>query len=394
MTNAEIVARSAAHEMGVYARQPVAFVRGRGCQLWDADGTRYLDFFAGLAVNNLGHCHPAVVEAVQTQAATLLHASNVYHTAPATELAALLCERSFADRVFLSNSGAEANEAAMKLVRRWGAERGGGRYEILATAGSFHGRTFATLTATGQEKYQVGFQPLLPGVRLVPYGDLAAMAAAVRDETVAILVEPIQGEGGVVVPPPDYLPGLRALADRRDLLLVLDEVQCGLGRTGRLFAHEHAGIAPDVMTLAKALGGGLPIGATCATARVAEVFTAGAHGSTFGGNPVVCAAATAALRALADPGLLEHVRAMGGYFRTRLEALAAEGRVVEVRGLGLMLGAVLDRPGAPVVARCLAHGLLINCTAERVLRFLPPLVIERREIDEGLAILERALDTA
>jgi predicted acetylornithine/succinylornithine family transaminase len=392
MTNAEVIARSAAHEVGVYARQPVAFVRARQCELWDADGRRYLDFFSGLAVNNLGHCHPAVVEAVQRQAATLMHASNVYYTAPAAELCALLCRVSFAERVFLCNSGAEANEAAMKLARRWGARDGGGRYEIIATTGSFHGRTFATLTATGQEKYHAGFQPLLPGIRLVPYDDLAATAAAVRDETVAILVEPIQGEGGVVVPSPGYLPGLRALADRHDLLLVLDEIQCGLGRTGRLFAHEQAGITPDVMTLAKALGGGLPIGATCTTARIAAALTPGSHGSTFGGNPVAAAAGVAALGALADPALLAHVEAVGRHFRARLEAIVGRGGVREVRGLGLMLGAVLDRPGGPVVERCLAAGLLVNCTAERVLRFLPPLVITREEVDEGFTILERALD--
>src|SRR5213594_4539710 len=346
MTNAEILAASAAHEIGVYARQPVAFVRGRGAELWDADGKRYLDFFAGLAVNNLGHCHPAVVEAIRAQATTLLHASNVYYTAPAVELAALLCRHSFAERVFLCNSGAEANEAAMKLARRWGSEHGS-RYEILATVGSFHGRTFATLTATGQEKYHTGFLPLLPGVRLVPYDDLPAMEAAVRDETVAIMVEPIQGEGGVVVPAPGYLAWLRALTERRDVLLILDEIQCGLGRTGRLFAHEHAGITPDIMTLAKALGGGLPIGATCTTERVAAAFTPGAHGSTFGGNPVACAAAIAALLALAEPELLEHVRRVGQHFRSRLEALVGRHGVREVRGMGLMLGTVLDRPGAP-----------------------------------------------
>jgi len=390
MTNAEAIARNAAVEMGVYARQPVAFVRGRGCELWDADGKRYLDFFAGLAVNNLGHCHPAVVSAVHEQVATLIHASNVYHTLPGGELSALLCRHSFAERVFLSNSGAEANEAAMKLARRWGSNDGGGRFEILATTGSFHGRTFGTLTATGQEKYHTGFLPLLPGVRLVPFGDVRAMDAAVHDETVAIMVEPIQGEGGVVVPPPDYLPGLRELADRRKLLLILDEIQCGLGRTGRLFAHEHAGIVPDVMTLAKALAGGLPIGATLTTARVAAALTPGAHGSTFGGNPVACAAAVASVKALVDPALLENVRRVGAHFRARLEAIRGAG-IREVRGMGLMLGAELDRPGAPVVARCLRDGLLINCTADRVLRFLPPLVITGAQVDEGFAILERAL---
>jgi acetylornithine/N-succinyldiaminopimelate aminotransferase len=391
MTNAEVIARNAAHEMEVYARQPVAFVRGQACELWDADGKRYLDFFAGLAVNNLGHCHPAVVSAIREQSATLLHASNVYHTLPAGELAALLCRHSFAERVFLSNSGAEANEAAMKLARRWGSNEGGGRFEILATTGSFHGRTLATLTATGQEKYHTGFLPLLPGIRLVPFGDLPAMTDAVRDETIAIMVEPIQGEGGVVVPPRDYLAGLRALADRRKLLLILDEIQCGLGRTGRLFAHEHTGITPDIMTLAKALAGGLPIGATCTTARIAAALTPGTHGSTFGGNPVACAAGVAALRALADPALLAHVRAVGDHFRGRLEAIAGRTGIRTVRGMGLMLGAELDRPGAPVVSRCLAAGLLINCTADRVLRFLPPLVITREQVDEGFAILERAL---
>jgi len=395
MTNAEVMARNAAHEVGVYARQPVALVRGRGAEVWDADGRRYVDFFAGLSVSNVGHCHPAVVEAVRAQTASLLHTSNVYHSGPASELCALLCRHSFAERVFLCNSGAEANEAAMKLARRWGSTDGGGRYEILATVGSFHGRTFATLTATGQEKYHTGFLPLLPGIRLVPYDDLGAMAAAVRDETVAILVEPIQGEGGVVTPRPDYLPGLRALADRRRLLLILDEIQTGLGRTGRLFAHEHAGITPDIMTLAKALGGGLPVGAMCATERVAAALTRGSHGSTFGGNPVACAAAVAALGVLADPALHAHVREIGGYIRRRLEELAGRHRIItQVRGEGLMLGALLDRPGAGIVERCLRDGLLINCTADRVLRFLPPLVIERPLVDDGLAILEQALAAA
>ncbi len=343
VSNAEAMARSAAYEVGVYARQPVAFVRGQGVELWDADGKRYLDFFAGLAVNNLGHCHPAVVEAIREQTTTLLHASNVYHTLPAGELCALLCRLSFAERVFLCNSGAEANEAAMKLARRWGSQQGGGRFEILATTGSFHGRTFATLTATGQEKYHTGFLPLLPGVRLVPYGELGAMKAAVRDETVAIMVEPIQGEGGVVVPPAGYLPGLRALTERKNVLLILDEIQPG------------------------------------------------SHGTTFGGNPVACAAAVAALGALADPALLAHARTVGQHFRARLEALLGRGGITQVRGLGLMLGAVLDRPGAPVVDRCLEGGLLINCTADRVLRFLPPLVVTRAQVDEGFAVLERAL---
>jgi acetylornithine aminotransferase len=392
MTNAEIVARAAAYDVPVFARFPVAFVRGEGCRVWDADGKRYLDFFAGLAVNNLGHTHPAVVEAIRAQAGRLLHVSNYYHNVPAGELAELLCRHTFAERAFLCNSGAEANEAAMKLARRWGADHAGGRYEILATTGSFHGRTFGTLTATGQEKYHRGFLPLLPGVRLVPYDDVAAMDAAVRDETIAILVEPIQGEGGVVVPRPDYLPGLRALADRRQLLLIFDEIQTGLGRTGRLFAHEHAGVTPDVMTIAKALGGGVPIGAMVTSAKLAAVLTPGSHGTTFGGNPLAAVAAVAAVRALADPELLAHARAMGDRLRAALERLQDRHATVrQVRGLGLMLAAELDQPGAPVVDRCLARGLLVNCTADRVLRLLPPLVITADEVDEGVAILDEAL---
>ena len=395
MTSADIIARNTAVEIQLYGRQPVALARGQGCVVWDADGKRYLDFFAGVAVNNLGHCHPAVVEALRQQAGQLLHVSNHYHTAIEGELAELLTTVSFAERAFLCNSGAEANEAALKLARRWGSLHGGGRFEILATHGSFHGRTFATVTATGQEKYHQGFLPLLPGIRLVPYDDLAAMAAAVGRETIAILVEPVQGEGGVVVPRPDYLRGLRELCDRAELLLVLDEIQTAFGRTGSLFAYEHAGIVPDVMTLAKALGGGVPIGAMCTTDRIAAAFTLGSHGTTFGGNPLACAAAVAAVRALAQPALLEHARAMGAHLQHALERLAQRHATVrEVRGMGLMWGLVLDRPGAGVVRRCLDAGLLVNCTAEHVLRLTPPLVVTRPELDEALTILDRALEAA
>ena len=395
MTSAEILARNAAYEIELYARQPLAVASGRGCTVWDADGKPYLDFFAGVAVNSLGHCHPAVVEAIRRQAGELLHVSNHYHTAVEGELAALLCRHSFAERVFLCNSGTEAIEGAMKLARRWGADAGGGRYEILATHGSFHGRTFGALSATGQEKYHRGFFPLLPGVRLVPYDDLAAMEAAVAPETVAIMVEPIQGEGGVVVPRPGYLRGLRALADRRDLLLIFDEIQTGMGRTGTVFAYEQADAVPDVMALAKALGGGVPIGALCTTDRVAAAFTPGAHGSTFGGNPLACAAAVAALRTIVAPDFLAHVVTAGSRLRDGLERLAARHRSVhEVRGLGLMLGMVFDGPGGDVVARCLQAGLLINCTADRVLRLTPPLIVTAGEVDEAVDILDRALGAA
>ncbi len=395
MTNADIFARNAAHEIGLYARQPLAVARGHGCSVWDADGKRYLDFFAGVAVNSLGHCHPAVVEAIRRQAGELLHVSNHYHTAVEGELAALLCRHSFAERVFLCNSGTEAIEAAMKLARRWGSEAGDGRYEILATHGSFHGRTFGALSATGQEKYHRGFLPLLPGVRRVPFDDLAATEAAIAPETVAIMVEPILGEGGIVVPRPGYLRGLRALADRRDLLLIYDEIQTGMGRTGTLFAYEQADAVPDVMALAKALGGGVPIGALCTTARVAAAFTPGAHGTTFGGNPLACAAAVAALRTIAAPDFLTHVVTMGRRLQAGLERVAARRpRIREVRGVGLMQGVVVEGAGSDVVTRCLDAGLLINCTADRVLRLTPPLVVTADEVDEALGVLDRALDGA
>ena len=395
MTSADVFARNAAHEIGLYARQPLALARGSGCSVWDADGKRYLDFFAGVAVNSLGQCHPAVVEAIRRQAGELLHVSNHYHTAIEGELAELLCRHSFAERVFLCNSGTEAIEAAMKLARRWGAEMGGGRYEILATHGSFHGRTFGALSATGQEKYHRGYFPLLPGVRLVPFDDLDALEAAVAPETIAIMVEPIQGEGGVVVPRPGYLRGLRALAERRDLLLIFDEIQTGLGRTGKLFAYEHEHVPPDIMALAKALGGGVPIGALCATDRIAAAFTPGAHGTTFGGNPLACAAAVAALETIADPAFLAHAAAMGARLRDGLERRAARHpHVVQVRGLGLMQGLLLDGPGGAIVARCLEAGLLINCTADRVLRMTPPLIVTADEVDEALEIVDRALAAA
>jgi acetylornithine aminotransferase len=392
MTSAEIIARNAAVEIQLYGRQPLAVARAQGCVVWDADGKRYLDFFAGVAVNNLGHCHPAVVEAIRRQAGELLHVSNHYHTAVEGELASLLVERSFAERVFLCNSGAEANEAAMKLARRWGWLHGEGRFEILATHGSFHGRTFATVTATGQEKYHQGYLPLLPGIRLVPFDDVDAMAAAVGRETIAILVEPIQGEGGIVVPRQGYLRALRDLCDRHALLLIFDEIQTGFGRTGPLFAYQEDDVVPDVMTLAKALGGGVPIGAMLTTDRIAGAFAPGSHGTTFGGNPLACAAAVAAVRALSEPALLEHARAMATHLRAGLDWMATRHRrVTAVRGRGLLQGLVLDGPGADVVRRCLEGGLIVNCTADRVVRLSPPLVVTRAELDEGLAILDEAL---
>jgi predicted acetylornithine/succinylornithine family transaminase len=391
LSNQKIIDLNAKYLCTTYARFPVAFVRGQGCRLWDADGKAYLDFFASLAVMNLGQCHPAVVKAVCDQVSTLTHISNLHHTLPQARLAELLCTHSFADKVFFCNSGAEANEAAIKLARKYGGDKRDGRYEILTTLGSFHGRTMATISATGQEKVRQGFAPLLEGFRYVPFDDLAATEAAISDRTIAILVEPIQGEGGVNVPRPGYLKGLRELCDRKGLLLLLDEVQTGMGRTGKLFAYEHEGVEPDIMTLAKSLGGGLPIGAMLARGAVAESFNLGSHGSTFGGNAVACAAGIAVVNTLLG-GVLENCRVSGDYFCKRLLALQEKFPFIKtVRGRGLILGAELDREGAAIADACLKEGLLINCTMGTVLRFIPPLIITKAEIDEGFAILEKVL---
>ncbi|MBI3249336.1 MAG: acetylornithine transaminase [Deltaproteobacteria bacterium] len=392
LTNQDIIDLNSQYLCTTYARFPVAFVRGQGCRLWDADGKAYLDFFASLAVMNLGQCHPAVVKAVCDQVSTLTHISNLHHTIPQARLSEALCAHSFADKVFFCNSGAEANEAAIKLARKYGGDKRDGRYEIITMLGSFHGRTMAAISATGQEKVRQGFAPHLEGFRYVPFDDLAATEAAISDRTVAIMVEPIQGEGGVNMPRPGYLEGLRDLCNRNGLLLILDEVQTGMGRTGKLFAYEHEGIAPDIMTLAKALGGGLPIGAMLATGAVAESFNLGSHGSTFGGNAVACAAGVAVVNTLIG-GVLENCRVSGEYFFNRLVALQKKFPfITNVRGRGLILGAELDRDGAAIVDACLKEGLLINCTVGKVLRFIPPLIVTTAEIDEGFAILEKVLE--
>ncbi|MGH7847529.1 MAG: aspartate aminotransferase family protein [Candidatus Binatia bacterium] len=391
MKNREIVKLTQDFVAATYARFPIALVRGKGTRVWDADGKEYLDFLAGIAVNSLGHAHPAIVRAITTQARKLIHVSNLDHIAPQSELARELCRHSFADKVFFCNSGAEANEAAIKLARRYGKEWRGGKYEILSTYNSFHGRTLATLTATGQEKIRAGYDPLPAGFRQVRYNDLAAMEAAIDNTTVAVLVEPVQGEGGVVLPQPNYLPGLRKLCDERGLLLIFDEVQVGMGRTGKLFAYEHFGVEPDIMTLAKALGGGLPLGAMLAKEKVARSFVPGAHASTFGGNPLACNVGLAVLKALRG-GLLKNCVAMGKFLCHKLELLKERFSFVqEVRGMGLIVGLELAIEGDKIVADCLREGLLINCTAHKVLRFVPPLIITKRDIERGLGILERVL---
>jgi len=392
MTNQDIIDLNAQYLCTTYARFPVAFVRGQGCRLWDAEGKAYLDFFASLAVMNLGQCHPAVVKAVYEQVSTLTHISNLHHTVPQARLAELLCNHSFADKVFFCNSGAEANEAAIKLARKFGTDKRDGRYEIITTLGSFHGRTMAAISATGQEKVRQGFAPLLEGFRYVPFDDLDATEAAISERTVAILVEPIQGEGGVNIPKPGYLKGLRELCDHHGLLLILDEVQTGMGRTGKLFAYQHEEVTPDIITLAKALGGGIPIGAMLARGQVAESFNLGSHGSTFGGNAVACAAGIAVVNTLMNDGVLENSRAMGEYFLSKLNGLKAKFSFIkEVRGRGLILGAELDREGAAITDACLREGLLINCTVGKVLRFIPPLIVTKAEIDEGFTIIEKVL---
>ena len=378
--------------MHTYGRQPLVMVKGQGCRVWDADGKEYLDFVAGLAVCNLGHAHPDIARAAAEQLERLVHVSNLYYTTPMTELAEELVRLSFADRVFFANSGAEVNEGAIKLCRRYSREKfGPGRHVIISTYNSFHGRTFGALSATGQEKFHQGFDPLLPGFVFVPFNDLGAIAAAVDDTVCAVLIEPIQGEGGVCLPSPDYLKGLRRLCDETNLLLVMDEIQTGLGRTGKLFAHEHFGVVPDIMTLAKGLANGLPMGALLATEAVAQAFVPGTHASTFGGGPVIAAAALTVLRLLTQPKFMEAVNARGKYLRRGLEKLAAQFPVIqEVRGLGLMWGLPLSQDGAPMVAACRDRGLLINCTQGNIIRFLPPLLLKRRDLDEALTILGEA----
>ncbi|TKS59003.1 MAG: aspartate aminotransferase family protein [Nitrospira sp.] len=375
--------------MQTYARQPISIVRGLGSKVYDMEGREYVDFVGGIAVNILGHGHPDLVQAIQRQAAQLIHVSNLYYTEPQVKLAQTLVDHSFADKVFFCNSGAEANEAAIKLARRYNHEKhGAGRYEIITMKNSFHGRTLATIAATGQEKVQKGFEPLMPGFAYVPFNDFGAIESMVSEKTAAIMLEPIQGEGGVHVADREYLKNLRELCTQKDILLIFDEVQTGMGRTGTLFAYEQLGVEPDIMTLAKGLGGGMPIGACLAKESVAVVFTPGTHASTFGGNPLACAAALAVCRVLLEGRVLDHAKRMGEYLAKGLADCKDRHRVVrEVRGLGLLQGMELDIDAKAVVADCLIRGVLINATGERVLRFVPPLVITQHEIDRLIETL-------
>jgi len=389
----EIIARDNQYYLHVYARYPVVLSHGEGPYVYDVAGKKYLDFLAGIAVNVIGHAHPGLVAAIAGQAGRLIHCSNLFYTAEQSKLAERLAKLSGLDRVFIANSGAEANEGAIKLARKYAKTLGRDRVQIISAEQSFHGRTLATVTATAQPKYQHGYEPLPQGFSYVPYNDLAALRQAVGDRTCAIMLEPIQGEGGIVIPDDGYLRGVREICDSSGALLILDEIQSGIGRSGKMFACQHNGVKPDIMTVAKGLAGGVPIGAFMATDKVAAAFQPGDHGSTFGGNPLACAAANAVLDIIAAEGLEANACRIGEYMLQKLAELKTKypTLISEVRGRGLMLGLKLTRPGKDIVSSVMEHGALINCTAGDVLRFVPPLVINSRHVDELMAILDEVL---
>ena len=387
---AEIMERADRVIAKTYKRFPVVLAKGSGCILYDAEGRSYTDFVAGIAVCNLGHSHEGVVKAVSNQAQTLMHVSNLYYTIPQVELAAWLVQHSFADRVFFCNSGAEANEAAIKLARKYFNDRGeSDRFRIITMEHSFHGRTMATLSATGQDKIKKGFDPVLEGFDYVPFNDIEALQSKIDSNTCAVMLEPIQGEGGVRCPDPGYLKAVRQICDERGVLLIFDEIQTGMGRTGRLFAYEHFEVEPDIMTLAKALANGLPIGAMLAREQVAEAFGPGAHATTFGGTPLVTAAAFEVCKTLVLGNVINQGREAGEYFKEKLLWLKERHDViVDFRGLGLLLGIKLAINGESLVNQCLQRGFLINCIQENILRFVPPLIIQKEEIDALIDCLD------
>ena len=395
MTTDDVIAQYNRYVMDTYVRSPVVIVRGKGSRVWDLEGHEYLDLFPGWGVGGIGYSHPWVVKALRGQTTKLIHVSNNYYHVTQWRLAKTLVERSFDGRVFFANSGAEVVEAAIKLVRRWGfaaASGGASRYEMIVMDRSFHGRTTGALSATGQQKYQQGFEPLLPGFVCVPFDDLQAVERAVTPKTVAILLEPIQGEGGVRIASDGFLQGIRRLADEHQLVVIYDEIQTGMGRTGKLFAYQHSGIEPDVMLLAKTLGGGFPIGAMIAKRHVADVLTPGTHASTFGGSPLACAAALSVFEAIEKQKLLDRAVHFGQLIMDRLAALKTRCPIIrEVRGRGLMIGIELSADGRPIVEACRLRRLLINCTQERTLRLLPAMTITRAQLDRALSILEKAL---
>lgn len=391
MESRNLFEQSKNYLMNTYSRYPLIIRKGRGMKVWDLEGKEYLDFVGGIAVNILGHCHPRVVVAIQKQAQRLIHISNYYHIEPQIKLAKLLVENSFADKVFFCNSGAEAIEAAIKLARKYSKEYlNPNCFEIITAENSFHGRTIGALTATGQERFHKGFEPLVPGFKYVPFNDIKAIHRAITENTCAILLEPIQGEGGVVLPDSNYLKEVRKLCNENNLLLILDEIQTGMGRTGKLFAYEHYDVTPDIMTIAKGLGNGVPIGAMLATERVASAFQPGNHASTFGGNPLVCAAAIATIETLLEDGfILDNCNRMSNYLFEELLKLQERFPhfIKEIRGKGLILGIEMTTECSNIVKACMERGLLINCTANNVLRLIPPLIVRRGDIDHLINVL-------
>jgi len=394
MNEKELMTLADENIMNTYKRFPVVLTRGSGAKVWDINGREYLDFAAGIAVCNLGHSHPKVIAAVSEQMGELTHVSNLYYTEPQTQLAKQLTDNSFADKVFFCNSGAEANEAAIKLARKYAHENmGPDKFELITMKDSFHGRTMATITATGQEKFQFGFTPLLEGFTYVPFNDLQALEAAISGKTCGIMLEPIQGEGGVNIPDDNYLAAVREICDRHGILLIIDEVQTGIGRTGKLFAYEHYGIKPDIMTLAKALANGIPAGAMLATDKIAKAFVPGNHASTFGGNPFAMAAANAVMKTILQEDILGNCRKVGDYFLSQLKKLQQKHSIIQdVRGKGLMIAAKLDIETGDIVNECLQRGLLIISAGSKTLRFVPPLIITNLDVDCAIKVLDEVME--
>jgi len=372
-----------------YGRLPRVMVKGEGCYLWDADGNKILDMFPGWAVSGIGHCPPKVVEAVRRQVGELIHVDNTFYSEPQGRLAQMLSERAFGGKCFFCNSGAEANEAALKLGRLYTPKE---KYKFITCEGSFHGRTFATVTATAQPKYHEGFLPLLPGFIYIPFNEVKALEAAFTDEVAAVLVEPIQGEGGINVATPEFLRAIRRLCDEKGAVMILDEVQTGMGRTGKWFGYQHFDVEPDIITMAKTLGGGVTIGAMMAKPEIAACLVPGKHASTFGGNCLACAAGIATIETIEEGNLLQHATEMGQYAQEKLRALKEKHSVIDhVRGIGLMIGIQLTRPGAQIVSKCLDKGLRINCTHDTVIRFMPPMIVTKEQIDAAVGIFESVL---
>lgn len=390
MNTQEVIALFDTYVIGNYGRLPKVITKGLNNTLWDLDGNEILDMFPGWAVSGIGHCHPKVVQAVQKQVSELIHMDNTFYTLLQGQLAKLLSDRAFGGKSFFCNSGAEANEAALKLARKHTPKE---KYKFITAEKSFHGRTFATVTATGQPKYHEGFLPLPPGFLYVPYNDIDALHEAFDDEVAAVMIEPIQGEGGIHEATAEYMQTIRDLCDAHGAVMILDEVQTGMGRTGRWFGYQHYEVTPDIITLAKSLGGGLAIGAMMARPDIAASLVPGTHASTFGGNPLACAAGIAVIEAIEQENLLDNTNKMGRYTREKLEQLKEKYPVIDhIRGKGLMLAIQLTVPGAAIVSRCLQKGLRINCTQETVIRFMPSMTVSREEIDKAAAILSEVLD--